>query len=98
MDLGCLVLAVGRRRGRANTVDGAAVGDGHHPRRRATNGRVEPRGSPPHLQEDLLGYLLGLGRIPENPANHAVHRADQPVVHCLERIGVSARHVDEQEV
>ena len=56
------------------------------------------RSGPPHLEEDFLGYLLGLGRIPQNPANHAVHRADQPVVHRLERFGVATCHVDEQEV
>src|SRR6202022_1515743 len=98
VELGGLMLAVGRGRSGADTVDGAAVSDGHHPRRRATHGRVEPCGGPPHLEEDLLGYLLGLGRITKNPADHAVRRADQPVVHRLKRFLVATRHVDKQVV
>ena len=45
-----------------------------------------------------MGYLLGLGRIPKNPAGHAVHRADQPVVHRLKRFLVATRYVDEQVI
>src|SRR5271165_108109 len=52
----------------------------------------------PHLEEYFLGYLLGVGRIPKNPAGHAVHRADQPVVHRLKRFLVATRHVDEQVI
>jgi hypothetical protein len=97
-DVDGLVFAVGRGRRGADTVDGAAMGDGHHPRRRATHGRVEPRRGPPHLEEDLLGDLLGLGRIPENPADDAVHRAGHPVIQRLERHLVATCHVDEQVV
>jgi hypothetical protein len=97
-DLGGPLLTAGRRRGGPDTVDGAAVGYGQHPRRRATNGRVEPSGGPPYLEEHLLCYLLGLRRIPENPADDAVDRAGKPVVHRLERVRVAARHVDEQVV
>jgi hypothetical protein len=57
-DLGRPQLAVGRGYGRPDSVDGAAVGDGQHPRRRAADGRVEPRGGPPHLEEHLLSDLL----------------------------------------
>src|SRR5208283_243539 len=65
---------------------------------RTTHDRVEPRGRPPHFEEYLLGYLLGLGRIPKNPADHAVDRADQPVVHRLKRSLVAPRHVDKQVI
>jgi hypothetical protein len=92
------VLALGRRRCGPDTVDGAAVGDGHHPRRCATYSRIEPRRGPPHLEKDFLGDLLGLGRIPKNPADHAVHRADHPVVHRLERDLVATGYVNKQVV
>jgi len=97
-DVGGLLFAVGRGRRGTDTVNGAAMGDGRHPRRRATHGRVEPRGGPPHLEEDLLGDLLGLRRIPKNPADDAVHRASQPVIQRLERDLIATCHVDEQVV
>ena len=59
---------------------------------------VEPRGRPPHFEEDFLGYLLGLGRIPKNSADHAVDRADQPVVQRLKRFVVATCYVDKQVI
>src|SRR5208337_4175692 len=41
---------------------------------------------------------LGLGRIPKNPAGHAVHRTDQPVVHRLKGFLVATRYVDKQVI
>jgi hypothetical protein len=55
-------------------------------------------GGPPHLEEDLLGDLLGLGRIAKNLAYDAVHRADHPVIQRFERFLVATCHVDEQDV
>jgi hypothetical protein len=45
-----------------------------------------------------LGYLLGLSRIPKNPPDYSVYRADKPVVHRFERSLVTTCHVDEQVV
>ena len=59
---------------------------------------VEPGGGAPDLDQHLLGDLLGLGRVAQHPADHAEHRAGDPVVQQLERRRVAARDPVQQVV
>jgi hypothetical protein len=75
----------------ADAVHRPAVRDGEHPGGRRAAGAVVPRRRPPHLDEHLLRHLLGLGGIPQNPADQAVHARRDEVVQPREGRLVTAR-------
>jgi hypothetical protein len=50
------------------------------------------------FEQDFLGNLLRLGRVPDDLADQAVRRAGQPVIDLLERTLITSRHPPEQPV
>jgi len=57
---------------RAHAVYSAAMRDRHDPGLGRTASRIEPARVPPHFDHDLLGDLLGLCGIAQNPGREAV--------------------------
>ena len=78
-------LAVAQRLLRTHAVDRTSMGDRHGPTTHPTASRVETGCLAPELDEDLLGDLLGLGGIADDPQHDAVDRGRQLVVELGER-------------
>ena len=84
------LLAVGSGLRAADAVDGAAVGEGQHPRHGAPPPGVVPRGLSPDLHEGFLRDLFGLGRVPDDAQSGAVDGPRHLRVHRLEGLPVAA--------
>ena len=72
------------------------MGEGHHPRRPASAAGVETGRGAPDLEQDLLGDLLSLRRIPQHAADQAEHLAADAVVDRLEGGQIAAGHPSQQ--
>ena len=78
-------VAAGRRLGGPDPVHRLAVRDRQDPGERAALGLVEPAGGAPDLEERLLGHLLGLGRVADDPERQAEDARRGGVVQAGER-------------
>src|SRR5450755_3851051 len=70
---------------------------GHHPGSGAAELRIEPRGGPPDVEQDLLHDLLGLCQVTDDPAHDPEYLARGLLIDCLEGGLVSARDVSKQD-
>ena len=106
-----ILRAVGRHRGAeritlltvtvrllgSHAVDGAAVGDRGRPGAHAAALVVVAPAVAPHVDEDLLGDLLGLGAVTEHPLDHAEDQRRDRVVQLGERALVALGRAIEQD-
>src|SRR5680860_107616 len=84
------------RLGGPHPVDRLAVDDREEPADGAAPLRLEPAGGPPDLEERLLGDLLGLGRVSQDPHREAEGPGAGGVVEGRESLGVATGRTDEQ--
>jgi hypothetical protein len=81
---------------RADPVDRPPVRDRRHPRHRAAPSRLEPRCTPPDVQQHLLTDLLGLEPIAYRGAHHTEHGRNHLSAQNLERCLVTMRYLGKQ--
>ncbi len=91
-------LAVRGRLCRSDPVDRPPVGHRHDPGGGRPAARLEPGRRAPHLHQHLLCDLLGLRRIPQDPADDAEHLAADPLVEPFERVVVPVGDPLDQQV
>jgi len=72
------------------------VGQGGQPGAGAAPVGVEPRGGTPHVEQNLLRYLLGLGRVAQHGEDDAEDLAGRAVVDGLVGGQVAAGHPGQQ--
>ena len=85
-------LALGFPLHRTDPVHRPAVRQRHHPGHRGAPAGVELGRVPPHLEQHLLGDLLGLGRIADHPPDDAEHGRGHLVVDRVEGRLVAPGH------
>ena len=84
-------LALGLLLHRTDPVDRPAMRQRHDPGGRAAPAGVELGRGPPDLEQDVLGDLLGLGRVADHPPDDAEHRRGDLVVDGVEGGRVAPR-------